>query len=238
MVDPYAAIADFYDAEFEGATADAALFARIAAPGPLLVAGCGTGRVSSLLAADRRVTGLDRSEGMLARARARRDGVTYVQADLRDFTLGTFGEVLLPNAALCFLHGRADPLACLSACARSLAPGGALTLDLPAPDFGLYGVRHSPERVAWEGLVGGRTGRRTREVTRQAIFGRVDLLDRYWLDGEYVGSSLLALQLATPREIEWLCEVAGFWVDAMYGDYAGSPLRDGCPRIIVRAFRC
>ncbi len=238
MSDPYAAVADFYDAEFEGATADAAFFARHAATGPLLVLGCGTGRVSTLLAADRPVTGLDRSEPMLARARARGDGVRYVQGDIRSFELGTFGEVVVPNGTLCFLHSRADQLACLAACARALPPGGQLILDLPAPDFPRLAVPHSPERIVWEGTIGGRPARRTREVTRRALLGRIDLLDRYWIDDALVATSLLPLQLSTPRELEWLCEAGGFWVDALYGDYGGGPLRDDCDRILVRAFRC
>lgn len=238
MTDPYAAIVDFYDAEFAGAAADAGYFARHAAAGPLLVLGCGSGRVSSLLAATRPVTGLDLSEPMLAHARARGDGARYVQGDMRRFELGTFGEIVIPNAAFCFLHTRADQLSCLEACARALPSGAALTIDVPAPDFRLLGTPHTPERVAWEGTVRGRPARRTREVTRRPLAGRLDLLDRYWLDDALVATSLLPLQLLFPRELEWLCEAAGFWVDALHGDYTGGPLAEGCDRILVRAVRC
>jgi len=238
VIDPYEAIADFYDAEFAGASADAAYFARNAAGGPLLVLGCGTGRVSALLATTRPVTGLDLSEAMLARAATRGDGVRYVQGDMRTFDVGDFGEILIPNAAFCFLHTRADQLACLQACARALPSGAPLTIDVPAPDFALLGTPRTPERVAWEGTVRGRAGRRTREVTRRPLAGRLDLLDRYWLDGDHLATSLLPLLLYFPRELEWLCEAAGFWVDALVGDYAGGPLAEGCDRIVVRAYKC
>jgi SAM-dependent methyltransferase len=241
MTDPYAAIPAFYDAEFAGADADAAFFARHAAPGPLLVLGAGTGRVARLLATDRDVTGLDLSAPMLAHARAAQrpgDRTRWVEGDIRTFDLGLFGEIVVPNGTFCFLHTRADQLACLRACARALPLGAPLVLDFPSPDFSLLGTPHTPERLAWEGDVGGRAGKRTREVRRRALDLRVDLLDRYWLDGVLAATSLLPLQLALPREIEWMCEAAGFWVDAFYGDYGGGPLRDGCDRLIVRACRC
>jgi SAM-dependent methyltransferase len=239
--DPYSLIAAIYDAEFDAASADAAYFARAGVGGPLLVLGCGTGRVCRLLEPLRAVTGLDLSEAMLTRARARTnpgDRLTWVHGDMRTFALGTFAEILVPNAAFCFLHTRADQLACLQACAAALPEGAPLTLDLPAPDFALLAIPHSPERLAWEGTVDGRPVRRTREVTRRALAGRLDLLDRYFVDGALVATSLLPLQLSGPRELEWMCEAAGFWVDAIYGDYHGGPLRDGCDRILVRAIRC
>ncbi len=239
--DPYATIAAFYDAEFDSAIADAAYFARNGGGGPLLVLGCGTGRVARLLATERDVTGLDLSPAMLERARARTkqgDRTTWVHGDMRSFSLGTFAEMLIPNAAFCFLHTRADQLACLRAAADALPPGGLLTIDVPAPDFRLLAEPHTPERVAWEGRLDGLEARRTRSVTRRPLDGRLDLTDRYWLSGELVATSLLPLQLVSPRELEWACETAGFWVDAVLGDYSGGPLREGCDRILVRAIRC
>jgi SAM-dependent methyltransferase len=235
--DPYAAIAAFYDAEFAGASGDVAFFARHAAPGPLLVLGCGTGRVCVGLEGTRPVTGLDRSAAMLARAPATA-ATRWVEGDMRTFDLGQFAEIIIPNASFCFLHTRADQEACLRACRDALPPGGPLTLDLPFPDFTLLGTAHTPERLAWEGHVEGRAGRRTREVFRRAWQGRVDLVDRYWLDDEFVATSTLPLQLVFPREVEWMLEAAGFWVDALYGDHAGGPLRGGCDRLLVRAIRC
>ncbi|MDP2304991.1 MAG: class I SAM-dependent methyltransferase [Pseudomonadota bacterium] len=207
----------------------------------MLVLGCGTGRVSRLLQTDRDVTGLDQSAPMLERARARSrpgDRTRWVQGDIRTFDLGLFGEIVVPNGTFCFLHTREDQLTCLQACARALPVGAPLVLDLPAPDFAYFGVPHTPERLGWQGQVEGRAARRTREVWRRPLEARIDLLDRYFLDDTLVATSLLPLQLCLPREIEWMCEAGGFWVDAIHGDYSGGPLRDGCPRIIVRACRC
>lgn len=234
--DPYAAIAAFYDAEFAGACADVAYYARRGVPGPLLVLGCGTGRVCTGLEDTRPVSGLDASAAMLARAPIGR--TRWVLGDMRDFDLGPFAEVIVPNAAFSFLHARADQLACLGAIHRSLPPGAPLTLDLPYPDLRLLAEPHSPERPAWAGRIGDRDARRTREVFRRAVEARIDLVDRYHLDGVLVATSVLELQLAFPREIEWMLEAAGFYVDALHGDHTGGGLRDGCDRLIVRAVRC
>lgn len=237
MTDPYAHIAAFYDAEFAGAEGDLAFFGRMAYAGPLLVLGCGTGRVCAGLP-HRPTVGLDLSAPMLARAATRGLPTRWVEGDMRTFALGTFGEILIPNAAFGFLLTRADQMACLEACARALPTGGLLTIDLPAPDFTQFGHPHTPERVAWEGHLDGRPARRTREVFRRPMAGRLDLHDRYFLDGEPVATSVLRLLLSTPRELEWMCEAAGFWVDALYGDYGGGPIREGCDRILARAWRC
>lgn len=237
MVDPYADIPALYDAELEGAAGDVAYFARHAVGGPILVLGCGTGRVCRGLEDVARVTGLDRSAPMLARARALGGRTTYIEGDMRRFDVGRFAEVVVPHGAFCFVHARADQLSCLQSVHAALPPGGHLTLDLPVPDFALLAQPHTPERVAWEGRLGDRRAWRTREVFRRAMAARVDLVDRYFVEGELVATSTLPLQLAFPRELEWMVEAAGFWVDTLHGDHAGGPLRDGCDRLIVRAVR-
>lgn len=237
MVDPYRDIPALYDAELDGAAGDIAYFARNAVGGPLLVLGCGTGRVCRGLEGTRRVTGLDRSAPMLARARALGGRTAYVEGDMRRFDVGRFAEAILPHGAFCFLHTRADQHSCLRSVHDALPQGGQLTIDLPAPDFQHFATPHTPERLAWEGRLGDRPARRTREVFRRALEGRVDLVDRWFVDGQLVATSTLPLQLAFPRELEWMVEAAGFWVDAMHGDHAGGPVRDGCDRLIVRAVR-
>lgn len=235
--DPYAAIAALYDTEFDDATGDIVGYARRSVGGRLLVLGCGTGRVSHRLGLARPTVGLDRSEPMLARARARGGPTRYVQGDLRDFDLGRFDEILLPNGAFGFLPERRDQLACLLACARALPEGGALTIDLPMPDFGRLGEAHTPERRAWSGWHDGEAWTRTREVFRFPVAQRLSLVDRFYRGEELAVTSVIELRLVFPREIEWLCEAGGFWVDAMWGDHAGGPLTEGCDRLLVRAIR-
>ena len=238
-VDPYADIAELYDVEFDDATADIAGYARRGAPGRLLVLGCGTGRVCRGLEGLRPVVGLDRSPDMLARARThpRAGSATYVLGDMSDFDLGRFDEIIIPNAGFAFLPDRRSQLTCLETIARALPSGAPLTLDLPFPDRRLLAEEHTPERLAWEGRVGEREVRRTREVFRDLAAQRLRLLDRFWEGGRLLATSELVLTWIFPREAEWLLEAGGFWLDAAWGDHTGNPLRSDADRLLLRAVR-
>lgn len=234
MTDPYAEIARFYDAEWDGVETDTAFYGRHGGPGALLVLGCGSGRIVRGLEATRPVTGLDRSEPMLVAAR-QRSSARYVQGDMRDFDVGRFDEIAIPNASFSFLLTRADQAACLASCRRALVPGGALWIDVPMPDFARQAEPYTAEKPAWEGLIDGLPARRTREVHRWPEAQRLDLIDRYWYADALVTTSTLALRLIYPAELEWMLEACGFYVDELFGDHAANPIRSGSPRIIARA---
>ncbi len=234
--DPYARIAAIYDVEFADAVADLAWYARNLDGGATLVLGCGTGRVAATLAGS--VTGVDRSEPMIAHARAvhgRR--VRWVVGDMRAFDLGLFDQIVIPNASFAFLRTRADQAACLAACAAALRPGGRLVVDVPMPDVAWLHHAHTPEMPAWNGIVDGRPARRTREVRRYPVAQRLELTDRYFLDEEPLATSILVLRQTWPAEVEWMMEAAGMYVDRLIGDYADRPLHEGCPRLLVLAIK-
>ncbi len=73
-------------------------------PGSVLDAGCGTGRVAAELARrGREVVGVDRDPSMLAVARTRAPGVSFVEADLCTATLGRrFAIVLMAGNVVLF----------------------------------------------------------------------------------------------------------------------------------------
>ncbi len=102
-----------------------------AAQGPVLELGCGTGRVMAPLArAGVRVVGVDRSEAMLDRARARglRD---LVRADLESFAVEERFALAIGPARV--LEHVADAGAALRAVRRHLLPGGRLALHVAGP---------------------------------------------------------------------------------------------------------
>jgi SAM-dependent methyltransferase len=235
--DLYEHAAAFFEAEYGHLERDIAYFARHSVPGPLLVLGCGTGRVGRKLGELRPVTGLDRSEAMLRIARQLAPKARYTLGDMRDFELGTFAEIVIPNGGFAYLAKRSDQQSCLRACHRALEPGAPLTLDLPMPHFGLLGTPHTAERPAWEGSIDGVSARRTREVWRLPVAQRLQLIDRYYLDDALVGRAHLDLRLIFPAEAEWMLEAAGYYVEALHGDYGDKPLSEGSPRLIVRAVR-
>jgi SAM-dependent methyltransferase len=120
-------------------------------PRRVLELASGTGRLTFPLAAVGRardaefeIVGLDRSQPMLAHARAAlaqqpepvRAAVRLEEADMRDFALADrFDLVIVAFNSLAYIHTRADQLACLRAARAHLAPGGAFAFDLLAPRF-------------------------------------------------------------------------------------------------------
>jgi SAM-dependent methyltransferase len=96
-------------------------------PGSVLDAGCGTGRVAIELA--RRgvdVVGVDVDPSMLAVARCRGPGTTWVQADLSTLSLGrTFDVVVLAGNVPLFCPADLRH-SLVRACAAHVAPKGVL----------------------------------------------------------------------------------------------------------------
>jgi len=106
-------------------------------PDPSLVdLGCGTGeltRVAHARLGARATVGVDSSEAMLEKARARAaPGLSFERGDLADpATWGTPGpfDLVLSNAAI---HWVADHESLLARLAGRLAPGGQLAFQVPA----------------------------------------------------------------------------------------------------------
>jgi SAM-dependent methyltransferase len=121
------------------------------APRRVLELASGTGRLTFPLAAAGRarheqfeIVGLDRSQPMLAHARAAlaeqpapvRAAVRLEEGDMRAFALADrFDLVIVPFSSLAYIHTREDQLACLRSVRAHLAPAGAFAFDLPAPRF-------------------------------------------------------------------------------------------------------
>ena len=102
----------FYDWDYKDFASDIPLYLELARQygSPFLEIACGTGRVMLPLArAGFEIAGLDISEPMLRRARAKweaepkevRERISFIHDDMRNFQLGrTFSAVLVPNASL------------------------------------------------------------------------------------------------------------------------------------------
>lgn len=93
--------------------------------------GCGAGNATRLLAErwpGARITGVDGSEPMLAKARKTWPEAQWVHADIASWVAPAPAEVIFSNAALHWLPDHAHLLPRL---ARMLAPGGVLAIQMP-----------------------------------------------------------------------------------------------------------
>ncbi|MFI6095601.1 class I SAM-dependent methyltransferase [Lentzea sp. NPDC051213] len=127
-----------------------ATFVRAYAPKTVLDAGCGTGRVAIELARHGiEVVGADRDQSMLAYARERAPGVTWVRSDLAELDLErTFDVVVMAgNVPLFTEPGTQDRL--VAGVARHV--GSGLLIAGFSLDRG-YGVEEYDEHCAQAGL--------------------------------------------------------------------------------------
>jgi SAM-dependent methyltransferase len=97
------------------------------APGSVLDAGCGTGRVAQELARRGvRVLGVDADRGMIGAARQKAPELAWSRADLASFrTDDRFDVVVLAGNVVPYVEARARAAA-VSSCAGALVPGGRL----------------------------------------------------------------------------------------------------------------
>jgi SAM-dependent methyltransferase len=152
-------IAGIYDAKyadlpFGGDLETAVEFLReIAAGGPALELGIGTGRVAlPLRAAGVEVHGIDASQAMVDRLRAKPGGgdLPVTIADFRDFAVGDeYRLVYVVFNTFFGLLTQADQVACFRAVARHLSEDGVFVMEAFVPDLARFdrGQRVSAARV-------------------------------------------------------------------------------------------
>jgi len=128
---------ELYDLEMSSFQDDLPFYlAGLAANSEILEPGCGSGRLSRLLAAaGHRVTGIDISIPMLREARRQASGrCRYLCMDMRRPAFRTrFDAVVIPYNTLNLLADAADAACCLDGCRACLRDGGKLLLQLYIP---------------------------------------------------------------------------------------------------------
>lgn len=131
----------------------------VAARGPVLELGAGTGRISLALARQGvQVTALDADRGMLARLNEKRNAldeairarVSIVEADMRSFRLAQrFALVIAPFRA--FLHNLTtqDQLQCAKRVFDHLVPAGTFALNVFHPSLSFMSRNAGPLEGVW-----------------------------------------------------------------------------------------
>ncbi len=163
-------------------------FARAAAPGidailsrsgarggRVLDLGCGSGVLAGLLARrGYRVTGVDISAAMIARARARVPGVRFHRGSFLDVPFPSSDAVVSVGECLNYLHDRRMRRGGIARICRkawkALRPGGLILFDLLAPPrAGFPAGRTWAEGLDWAALVESRVDPRGRTLTRRIV---------------------------------------------------------------------
>jgi SAM-dependent methyltransferase len=200
----------------------------------VLELGCGTGRIALPLGrAGVHVVGIDRSEPMLARARARvrrartAGRIDLIRGDIRYLPFQSkraFPMVMAPYGVLQSLLRERDLSATLAAVYEALEPGGTFGLELVAdlPSWDEYRKRVS--LTGWRRRAGGAHVTLV-ETVRQDRARRLTIFDQEFT--ERVGRrrqtrtfSLTFRTLSVPQMVRRL-EKAGFEINALLGDYRG-----------------
>jgi ubiquinone/menaquinone biosynthesis C-methylase UbiE len=233
--DEYAPFYDWENAQTFGRR-DIAFWRRVAlgTKGRALELGCGTGRVALPIArAGRAIVGVDRSEAMLVRARARvqraklQRKLRLVRGDIRHlpFPDRSFSLVMAPYGILQSLLVERDLKDTLDAVTRVLAPNGLFGLELVAdlPAWDEYS-----KRVSLRGKRGAKgTPITLFESVKQDRAKGVTRFEQEFVEGR--GRSAvrrtfsLAFRTVTVPQMAKRLEKAGLEIEAVLGDYRGGP---------------
>jgi SAM-dependent methyltransferase len=218
--------------------------------GDVLELGCGTGRVLVTAAqAGCTVTGLDNSEHMLARCRAKMDGlcmlvrdrITLVQADITNFQLArTFKLAIVPFRPIQHLATTQEQLSFLRCVQQHLQPGGRLVFDVFNPDLGLLAAPINPDEIEDTPELTLPDGRRLRRSFRMLQKRYADQCTDceliYYLDGRPIIQSL-TMRYFFRFELEHLLARSGFELTTLYGGFDATPFADDSPEMIFIAIR-
>jgi SAM-dependent methyltransferase len=184
-----------------------------AAPGRVLEAGCGTGRVLlPLLARGRDALGIDASPRMIARLqdKARAAGISprvlVMEAPVLGLAGGAFGAVLAPYSMVTYLDQPEALVAFLREAHRVTRPGGLLIVDAFLPrEIGSY----DEYRLDYGRVVGGRAFERWKRI-RALPDGRNRVDRRYRVAGDTPFETSVTIRPYSPDDLIAAAGVAGW----------------------------
>ncbi|MFZ1769359.1 MAG: class I SAM-dependent methyltransferase [Caldilinea sp.] len=246
--------ARFYDDDYRNYDDDIEAIAMLAEEcgEPVLELGCGTGRVLlPLAAAGHRVTGVDISPALLARAAAKLNqqglasGVQLVEADLRTFDLPQkeFAFAFCTSNTLMHFVTAAEQLVVLRNAARHLRPGGRLLVDLFNPDlprlFAVDGLMELADR--WQDVQTGaevlKWSVRTLDLAEQCQ-ETLFIYEEIFVDGGAQRTACpFTLRFLWRSEAELMLQLASLLVEEVWGDFEGAPYAGDSEHLVLLAVK-
>ena len=205
--------------------------------GKVLDLACGPGRHAVPLAARGfDVTGVDRSEFLLGRARERATAagqtIEWIQGDMREFVRPNGYDLALSLfTSFGFFRDDANNARVLRNVAMSLAPGGVFVMDLLGKETLARIFSPTSSRDVPDGLV----------VHRHRIVDDWSRISNEWIllqrDGSPPRTFRFSHWLYSARELRDMLMRAGFGEVAVYGNLAGAPYDHQAARLVVVARR-
>lgn len=249
--------ARFYDADYREYDEDIDTIVEfaVAANGPILELGCGTGRLLLPLAhAGCRVTGIDSSAALLEIARHKlarhrlQQRVTLVEADMRSFDVKTsvadadgYAFAFCTSNTFMHLTTQAEQQSALRRTWQHLAPNGQLLLALFNPDVRrlveVAGVQELADRWFDEdtGVEVIKWSVRTVDWAHQ-IQETLFIYEEIFADGRVQRTSCpFTLRFLWRGEAELMLSQAGFILDDVWGSFEGDPYDTGSEQLILVA---
>jgi len=193
---------------------------------------CGPARHALVLAQRGfEVTGVDRSDFLLAKARERAagTGVELVRSDMREFVRpNTFDLALSLFTSFGYFESRDDDLAVLRNIRASLKTGGVFVIDVISKEY----VIAQGGATRWEQWPGGEL-----HVSHYDVLPGWGRIRVQWLliDGERARHFTFEHSLYSGLELASLLERAGFSGVRLCGNLEGAPYDAAATRLVARA---
>ena len=242
--------AELYDTYATGIEGDLDFYLEEAknAGSPVLELGCGTGRILIPIAqAGIDIVGLDRSAKMLSIAKEKithlpekiQNHIQLIQADMRDFSLDRgFNLILIPFRAFLHLLTGEDQRLALERIHKNLVEGGFLALNIFDPSISIIAAHMGSLGQARKKITAFKHPESGNTII-QWDSRRYDLenqiIDEYFIfeevneDGVVQSTtySPLKLRFIYRYEMQYLLELSGFKIEALYGDFKRGPFQHG-----------
>ena len=223
-----------YDLEYGTAGLDIPFYVALAeqTEGPVLDVATGTGRIALALAeAGHEVTAVDVSPAMVefAIAKDADETVSWVEQDARELKVrGKFDLAVVAGNALQQFTTNADRAAVLKGIYRQLNAGGTLAFAVRFPHPAELGRRVETPEIwhSYTDAVGSQvvvSGTQRYDAATQLMTH--ETYRQYAVDGSPAAApTTTSLRYALPQELVAALEAARFEVEAVYVDFAGTPL--------------
>ena len=248
--------AAFYDFYSPGTEGDVQFYLEEAqkAGSPVLELGCGTGRITIPIAeSGLDVVGLDRAPAMLSIAKAKIDGlgretqgrIELVEGDMRNFSLGQrFKVAIIPYRTFLHMLTPEDQQSALLYIREHLEEDGCLIFNIFDPRMDIIANYIGPPGVAMKKdleFVHPDSQHRYIVWYSRQYDHEHQIIDQYFIfeelddEGKVISKTYtpLTLRYSYRYEMQYLLELCGYKIEALYGDFGRGPFRYGSEQIWI-----